>query len=97
MMQQLFGDYRKKMHDEDIARQKRMFFNLIIFDCKRKKYIYIFFFVLGHNQIRASANSEIPLASRFVRRIQSNNDSTIAKENTFSFNFDIPLCDMEKN
>jgi hypothetical protein len=30
MMQQLFGDYRQKMHDEDIARQKRMFSNLIL-------------------------------------------------------------------
>jgi hypothetical protein len=25
MMQQLFGDYRQKMHDEDTARQKRIF------------------------------------------------------------------------
>lgn len=23
MMQQLFGDYRQKMHDDDIAQQKR--------------------------------------------------------------------------
>ncbi|CAF1347123.1 unnamed protein product [Adineta steineri] len=71
MMQQLFGDYRQKMHDEDIARQKR------------------------HNQIRANTNSEIPLASRFVRRIHQNNDST--KDNTFSFNFNIPSSDMDKN
>ncbi|UJR21496.1 hypothetical protein I4U23_024580 [Adineta vaga] len=72
MMQQLFGDYRQKMHDEDVARQKR------------------------HNQIRASTNSEIPLASRFVRRTNQTNDST-TKDNTFSFNFDIPLTDMDKN
>jgi hypothetical protein len=59
--------------------------------------VILLLLLLGHNQIRANANSEIPLASRFVRRIQSNNDSTITNENTFSFNFDIPLCDMEKN
>jgi len=94
MMQQLFGDYRQKMHDEDIARQKRMFSNLIIFvfiEC------FVFSLLLGHNQIRANANSEIPLASRFVRRIHHNNDSIITKENTFSFNFDIPSSDIDKN
>lgn len=26
MMQQLFGDYRHKMHEEDLARQKRLLF-----------------------------------------------------------------------
>ena len=30
MMQQLFGDYRQKMRDEDIATQKRMFFDMLI-------------------------------------------------------------------
>jgi hypothetical protein len=30
MMQQLFGDYRQKMHNEDIATQKRMFFNMLL-------------------------------------------------------------------
>ncbi|CAF0722574.1 unnamed protein product [Adineta ricciae] len=72
MMQQLFGDYRQKMHDEDVARQKR------------------------HNQIRANENSEIPLASRFVRRTHAASEST-TKDNTFSFNFDIPSADLDKN
>ncbi|CAF1013693.1 unnamed protein product [Adineta ricciae] len=71
MMQQLFGDYRQKMHDEDVARQKR------------------------HNQIQVNANSEIPLASRFVRRTHAASEST-AKDNTFSFNFDIPSADLDK-
>ncbi|CAF0910767.1 unnamed protein product [Rotaria sordida] len=73
MMQQLFGDYRQKMHVEDVARQKH------------------------HNQIRVNTKSEIPLSSRFVRRIHHNNDSITIKDNTFSFNFDIPLSDMDKN
>jgi hypothetical protein len=80
-----------------ISLDKNVCFLISLFLIVREKKIFLFFLILGHNQIRASANSEIPLASRFVRRIQSNNDSTIAKENTFSFNFDIPLCDMEKN
>ncbi|CAF2406181.1 unnamed protein product [Rotaria sp. Silwood2] len=73
MMQQLFGDYRQKMHNEDIARQTR------------------------HNQIRVNTKSEIPLSSRFVRRTHHNSDSITTKDNTFSFNFDIPLPDMDKN
>jgi len=53
---------------------------------------------IGHNQIQASTNSEIPLASRFVRRIHNNNNSdSTTKDNTFSFNFDIPSSDMDKN
>jgi len=44
-----------------------------------------------------NANSEIPLASRFVRRVHHNNESITTTENTFSFNFDIPLSDMDKN
>jgi hypothetical protein len=31
MMQQLFGDYRQKIHDEDIARQKRILFLITSF------------------------------------------------------------------
>ncbi|CAF3393249.1 unnamed protein product [Rotaria sp. Silwood1] len=73
MMQQLFGDYRHKMHEEDVARQKR------------------------HNQIRVNTKSEIPLSSRFVRRTHHNSDLITTKDNTFSFNFDIPLSDMDKN
>lgn len=53
---------------------------------------------IGHNQIQLSNNSEIPLASRFVRRIHSDENSTIvAKENTFSFNFDIPTSDLNQS
>ncbi|CAF2061316.1 unnamed protein product [Rotaria magnacalcarata] len=73
MMQQLFGNYRQKMQDEEIARQKR------------------------HNQVQAKINSEIPLASRFVRRTHQDNASVTTKDNTFSFNFDIPSSDMDKN
>ena len=32
MMQQLFGDYRHKMHEEDLARQKRLLFIFISFE-----------------------------------------------------------------
>jgi hypothetical protein len=90
MMQQLFGDYRQKMHEEDLARQKRLFFILILIE----KLLSI---LIGHNQIQANTNSEIPLASRFVRRIHSDNNSLTTKENTFSFNFHIPSSDMDNN
>ena len=57
---------------------------------------HVFYFLyLGHNQIRANANSEIPLASRFVRRTHAASEST-TKDNTFSFNFDIPSADLDK-
>jgi hypothetical protein len=59
--------------------------------------LFFFSLLLGHNQIRVNANSEIPLASRFVRRVHHNNESITTTENTFSFNFDIPLSDMDKN
>lgn len=89
-MQQLFGDYRQKMHDEDVARQKRTY--LLHFSVT-----HIFGFpYLGHSQIRGNANSEIPLASRFVRRTHAASEST-TKDNTFSFNFDIPSADLDKN
>ena len=38
MMQQLFGDYRQKMHEEDLARQKRLFFVFVHFSGKKTNF-----------------------------------------------------------
>lgn len=90
MMQQLFGDYRQKMHEEDLARQKRLFFVFVHFSEKKPTSLFP-----GHNQIHGNSNSEIPLASRFVRRIHSDQNSNSIKENAFTFNFDIPPSDRD--
>lgn len=90
MMQQLFGDYRKKMHEEEVARQKRLL-NLCTL-------CFTFeLFPSGHNQIHAATKTEIPLASRFVRRTHTTNDSLPINEQTFSFNFQIPNSDLDQN
>jgi hypothetical protein len=88
MMQQLFGDYRQKMHDEEVTTRKRMFFKIVDLHLDR-----IF---LGHNQIQSTKNSEVPLASRFVRRVHQNNDSIEKNDQKFSFAFDIPPSDIDK-